>query len=496
MVRCDNCGVKNESDAKYCKNCGNELDGGIQQGSSSGTEAWDGDESKDETGTQVWGTEDKDSGKTPHRRKNKGGTTTPSGTEPHLNLVFIGHVEDGKSTLIGRTLYETGEIPDHVIEECKKEAEKKGQGRFAYAWVTDKVEEERDRGLTIDIKHTPFPSEQYYFTIIDAPGHRDFVNNMIPGTSQADAAVLVVSALEGVMAQTREHTFLAKTFGVDQLVVAVNKIDSTKPEFSQERFIEVRDEVKKLLKSVGYQESEFEIIPTSAFKGHNITKRGNMNWWRGKTFIQAINDLEMPLKPTKKPLRVPIYDVHSITGKGVVTVGRIETGVMKPGDKVTFMPANVTGEVKSMEQHNEEISKGKPGQYVSFNVRGLREAEVERGFVCGPAKSPPKVANTFTARIIVLDHPNAINKGYTPVFHVHTAEFSGEFVELQKKLDPKTGEVKKVNPDFLKNGEAGIIKVKPLQKISLEKIEEFPILGRFAFRMGQTIGAGQVIDIQ
>ncbi len=418
--------------------------------------------------------------------------------KPHLNLVFIGHVDHGKSTLVGRTLFETGEIPDHVIEEYKKEAEEKGKGTFAYAWAMDQLEEERDRGLTIDVMHKRFDTDKFYFTIIDAPGHQDFVKNMITGTSQADAAVLVVAATEGVMAQTREHTFLAKTLGVDQLIVAVNKMDATKPEYSEDRFNEVKDEVSKLLKSVGYQDSQFQVVPTSALKGDNITReRRDIEWWDGKRFLEAINDFNVPEKPINKPLRLPIQDVYSITGIGTVPVGRVETGIMKPGDKVTFMPANATGEVKSIEEHHEEIPKAEPGDNVGFNVRGVGKDDIRRGDVCGPADEPPTVAETFTARIIVLDHPSVVTAGYTPVFHAHTAQVACTFIELQKKLDAKTGEVKEENPDFLKNGEAAVVKVKPTRNLSIERVEEFSELGRFAIRdMGQTVAAGQVIDIE
>ncbi|MBS3782270.1 MAG: translation elongation factor EF-1 subunit alpha [Candidatus Thermoplasmatota archaeon] len=419
--------------------------------------------------------------------------------KPHMNLVFIGHVDHGKSTLVGRTLFETGEIPDHVIEEYKKEAEEKGKGTFAYAWAMDQLDEERDRGLTIDVMHKRFDTDKYYFTIIDAPGHQDFVKNMITGTSQADAAVLVVAAPEGVMAQTREHTFLAKTLGVDQLVVAINKMDATKPEFSEDRFNEVKDEVTKLLKSVGYQDSQFNVIPTSALKGHNITREGEhqIDWWDGEKFLESINGFEVPEKPIDKPLRLPIQDVYSITGIGTVPVGRIETGVMEPGDKVTFMPANATGEVKSIEEHHEEIPKAEPGDNVGFNVRGVGKDDIRRGDVCGPANDPPTVAETFTARIIVLDHPSVVTEGYTPVFHTHTAQVACKFMELQKKLDAKTGEVKEENPDFLKNGEAAVVKVMPTRNLSIERVEEFSELGRFAIRdMGQTVAAGQVIDIE
>jgi len=418
--------------------------------------------------------------------------------KPHLNLVFIGHVDHGKSTLVGRTLFETGAIPEHVIDEYRKKAEEKGKGTFAFAWEMDQLEEERERGLTIDVMHKRFDTDKYYFTIIDAPGHRDFVKNMITGTSQADAAVLVVAAPEGIMAQTREHTFLARTLGVDQLIVAVNKMDATKPEFNEDRFNQVQDEVTKLLQSVGYRDEQYQVVPISALKGHNVTKSSDdIGWWGGDTFLQAINNLSTPEKPINKPLRLPIQDVYTITGIGTVPVGRVETGVMKPGDKVTFMPANVTGEVKSIEQHHEEIPKAEPGDNVGFNVRGVGKNDVRRGNVAGPADDPPTVAETFDARIIVLDHPSVVTAGYTPVFHAHTAQVACTFIELKQKLNPKTGEVVEENPDFLKNGDAAIVKVKPTRNLSLERVEDFPEMGRFAIRdMGQTVAAGQCIEIE
>ncbi len=418
--------------------------------------------------------------------------------KPHLNLVFIGHVDHGKSTLVGRTLFETGAIKEHVIEEYKKKAEEKGKGTFEFAWAMDQLEEERDRGLTIDVMHKRFDTDKYYFTIIDAPGHRDFVKNMITGTSQADAAVLVVAAPEGVMAQTREHTFLARTLGVEQLVVAINKMDDTKPEYSEDRYEEVKDEITELLSSIGYQGDQFDVVPISALKGDNIVENSeNMSWWDGMTFLDGINGLDVPEKPIEKSLRLPIQDVYSITGIGTVPVGRVETGVMEPGDKITFMPADATGEVKSIEQHHEEIPKAEPGDNVGFNVRGVGKDDIRRGDVAGPADDPPTVVDTFDARIIVLDHPSVITEGYTPVFHAHTSQVACKFMELKQKLDRKTGEVVEENPDYLKNGEVAIVTVKPTRNLSLEKVEDFPELGKFAIRdMGQTVAAGQCIEVE
>jgi elongation factor 1-alpha len=416
----------------------------------------------------------------------------------HMNLVFIGHVDHGKSTLVGRMLLDTGHIEQHIIEKYRKEAETKGKGSFEFAWVMDGLKEERERGLTIDVAHKRFDSKNYYFTIIDAPGHRDFVKNMITGTSQADAAVLVVAAPEGVMAQTKEHVFLSKTLGVNQLVIAVNKMDATKPEYSEDRFNEVKEEVTKLIKTVGFKDDQVKFIPVSAFKGDNAVNKGdNLGWWKGLTLLEAIDDFKLPEKPTDIPLRWPIQDVYSITGIGTVPVGRVETGILKTGMNLIFMPSDKTGEVKSIEMHHEEFPQAVPGDNVGVNIRGLSKTDIRRGDVAGTTDSPPTVAKTFIAQLAVLQHPSVIAAGYTPVFHCHTTQVACTFEELQKKLDPKTGQVKEENPQFLKTGDIAIVKVRPTRPIVIEKAKEFPQLGRFAVRdMGQTVAAGMVVDVE
>lgn len=418
--------------------------------------------------------------------------------KPHLNMVFIGHVDHGKSTLIGRLLLDTGHIEPHIIEKFKKEAQEKGKPTFEFAWVMDHLKEERERGLTIDVAHQRFETDKLYFTIIDAPGHRDFVKNMITGTSQADAAVLVVGAAEGRQAQTNEHVFLARTLGVTQLIVGINKMDATKPAYDEGRYNEVKGEVEKLLSSVGYKPADIPFIPISAFVGDNVVeKSGKMDWHDGPTLLEVINAISPPEKPTDKPLRIPIQDVYSITGIGTVPVGRVETGVLKPDTKVAFQPSDKTGEVKSIEMHHETIPRAEPGDNVGFNVRGVARDEIHRGDVCGPVDQPPSVARGFTARIVVLNHPSVITIGYTPVFHAHTAQVACRFEALLQKLDPKTGAVKEENPQFLKTGDAAMVKIVPTRPMAMETFADFPQLGRFAIRdMGQTVAAGQVIEIE
>ncbi|MCL2712831.1 MAG: translation elongation factor EF-1 subunit alpha [Methanomassiliicoccaceae archaeon] len=414
----------------------------------------------------------------------------------HMNLVVIGHVDHGKSTLVGRILLECGGIEPHIIAKYKKEAEEKGKGSFAFAWVMDGLKEERERGVTIDVAHKKFYTDKYYFTIIDAPGHRDFVKNMITGTSQADAAVITCSAVEGPQAQTKEHVFLATTLGVKQIIVAINKMDAVK--YDEAKYKEAVAAMTKIMAMVGIKAENVLFIPVSAFEGDNVKVLSpNMAWYKGKTMIQALDTLVVPAKPTDKPLRLPVQDVYTITGIGTVPVGRIETGILKPNMKVSFQPSNVIGEVKSIEMHHEVLPQALPGDNVGFNVRGVAKNDIKRGDVAGPVDAPPSVAKTFTAQIVVLNHPSVITVGYTPVFHCHTAQVACRFVELVKTIDPKTGQAKETNPQFLKTGDIAIVKVEPSKPMVVETSKEFPQLGRFAIRdMGQTVAAGMCTEVE
>ncbi len=419
--------------------------------------------------------------------------------KPHLNLVFIGHVDHGKSTTVGRILLDTGNIRQEEIDKYRQEAEAKGKATFEFAWVMDELKEERERGVTIDIAHRRFDSAKYYFTIIDAPGHRDFVKNMITGTSQADAAVLVVSAAEGIQEQTREHIFLARTLGVNQIIVAINKMDRQEVQYSEAKYTALKEEVTKLLKNVGFKvDQQVVFVPISAFKDDNINKPSpNMPWFKGPTLLQALDNLVVPPKPTDKPLRLPVQDVFTITGIGTVPVGRVETGKLKVTEKVIFMPSGKSGEVKSIEMHHEAVTEALPGDNVGFNVRGIDKNDIRRGDVVGPVSSPPTVVESFTANIQVLNHPSVITVGYTPVFHAHTAQVACEFTELQARLDPKTGQVAEKDPTSLKTGDAAVVKITPKRPLVLEKYKEFPQLGRFAVRdMGQTVAAGVVVEVK
>ncbi len=415
--------------------------------------------------------------------------------KPHMNLIFIGHVDHGKSTTVGRLLYEAGAVSEQDLNKLKEEAKALGKATFEFAFVMDQLKEERERGVTIDIAHKDFQTQKYYFTIIDAPGHRDFVKNMITGASQADAAVLVCSAQEGVQTQTREHAQLAKILGINQLIVGVNKMDAAG--YDVAKFNATKDQLTSFLKPMGWDVSKILFIPYSALQGDNVkVKSDKMAWYTGPTLLAALDTFTVPSKPTDKPLRLPIQDVYSISGFGTVPVGRVETGVMKPGDQIIIMPAGVKTDVKSIEMHHQQMPKAEPGDNIGFNIKGVDKKDIHRGDVIGPASNPPTVVDEFTAQIVVINHPTAIAPGYSPVFHIHTAQVACTITEISEKKDPKTGQTAQKNPEFIKTGDVAIVKIKPSRPIVIEKYSDFPQLGRFAIRdMGQTVAAGVVLDV-
>ena len=418
--------------------------------------------------------------------------------KPHLNLIFVGHVDHGKSTTVGRLLYDSGIIDEQTLRKLREKAQELGKAGFEFAFVMDQLKEERERGVTIDLAHKKFSTPKYDFTIIDAPGHKDFIKNMITGASQADCGVLVVAASDGVMAQTKEHIWLCKTLGVGQLAVAVNKMDMVN--YDQKKFEEVKAQVSQVLKMVGYKPDQTHFIPISSLKGENIIKKSALiPWYNGPSLIELLDLFKEPEKPTNLPLRLPLKDVYNITGIGTVPVGRVETGIMKVNDKVIVTPARegkgVVGEIKSIEMHHEQIQQAEPGDNIGFSIRGVQKKDIARGDVLGHVDAPPTVVTEFTAQIVVLNHPTVMTVGYTPVFHIHTAQVACQITELVRKLDPATGQTLQEKPDMLKNGDAAIVKVKPAKPLVIEKQADIPHMARFAIRdAGSTVAAGMCID--
>ncbi|PAA70455.1 hypothetical protein BOX15_Mlig017901g1 [Macrostomum lignano] len=441
----------------------------------------------------------------------------------HVNIVVIGHVDSGKSTSTGHLIYKCGGIDKRTIEKYEKEAQELGKGSFKYAWVLDKLKAERERGITIDIALWKFETEKYYVTVIDAPGHRDFIKNMITGTSQADCAVLIIAAGVGEFeagisknGQTREHALLAYTLGVKQMIIGVNKMDSTEPPYSEARYNEIKKEVSAYIKKVGYNPDAVAFVPISGWHGDNmIEESNNMSWFKGwsikrklpgkkeetttegKTLIEALDAIIPPERPTDKPLRLPLQDVYKIGGIGTVPVGRVETGILKPGMVVTFAPQILSTEVKSVEMHHEQLAEAVPGDNVGFNVKNVSVKDIRRGNVCGDSKNdPPKETGDFIAQVIVLNHPGQIQPGYAPVLDCHTAHIACKFSEFLKKIDRRSGKELEDSPKILKSGDAAMIKLIPSKAMCVEPFAQYPPLGRFAVRdMKQTVAVGVIKEV-
>jgi len=437
----------------------------------------------------------------------------------HINVVVIGHVDSGKSTTTGHLIYKCGGIDKRTIEKFEKEAAELGKGSFKYAWVLDKLKAERERGITIDIALWKFETPKYYVTVIDAPGHRDFIKNMITGTSQADCAVLIIAAGTGEFeagiskdGQTREHALLAYTLGVKQLIVAINKMDTTK--WSESRYQEIIKETSSFIKKVGYNPKTVAFVPISGFNGDNmIDVSTNCPWYKGweketkagkstgKTLLEAIDAIDPPSRPTDKPLRLPLQDVYKIGGIGTVPVGRVETGVIKAGMVVTFAPAGVTTEVKSVEMHHEQLVEGLPGDNVGFNVKNVSVKEIRRGNVAGDSKNdPPQAAETFDAQVIVLNHPGQVSDGYAPVLDCHTAHIACKFKSIKQKIDRRTGKALEEKTDdkklIIKSGDAAIVTMEPSKPMCVEAFTDYAPLGRFAVRdMRQTVAVGVIKSV-
>jgi len=420
----------------------------------------------------------------------------------HVNLVVIGHVDSGKSTSTGHLIYKCGGIDKRTIEKFEKEAEEMGKGSFKYAWVLDKLKAERERGITIDIALWKFESEKSVFTIIDAPGHRDFIKNMITGTSQADVAILMIASPTGEFesgwskeGQTREHALLAFTMGVKQMIVCCNKMDAKGADFREERYNEIKAEVSSYLKQVGYKVETVPFIPISGWNGDNMLEPSpNMPWYKGQFLLEALDAIKPPKRPVLKPLRLPLQDVYKISGIGTVPVGRVETGVIKPNMSVQFGPVGTITDVKSVEMHHEQVAEAIPGDNVGFNVKGLSVTDIKRGFVASDAKNVPAMdTEFFQAQVIVMNHPGQIMNGYSPVLDCHTCHIACKFAEIENKMDKRTGKVTEEFPKSIKSGDAAIVKMIPSKPMVVESFNEFPPLGRFAVRdMKQTVAVGVI----
>jgi len=412
-------------------------------------------------------------------------------TQLKINLVIIGHKDHGKSTLIGRLLYDSNAIPEQKLQEVEAELKKAGDEGFRFAFLLDTLEEERRGGLTIDIMQTPFKTKKYLYTIIDCPGHREFIKKMFTGASQADAAVLVVSAKEGIQDQTKQHAFLVKTLGIKQLVVAVNKMDASN--YEEKRFKEICEDLEPILTSLDYK--NVPIVPLSALNGENVFKKSEKSpWYKGRSLIDTLDEtVKPPVSPSDKPLRGCVQDVYDIEEKKII-VCKILTGILEEGKIISFDPSGVTAIVKKIEMFGKEIGKAEPGDSVGLIINNPMGAK--RGEVVSYPLKRARVVKSFVAELILFSDIDARNNNVLTIRY-GTAENKCKIQKILERIDPVNLTVNAEFPEVLESGDVGKILLSPLDPMCMEKYSEFPELGRFVVegRRG-TEAAGIVLETE
>jgi len=444
----------------------------------------------------------------------------------HVSIVVCGHVDAGKSTTTGRLIFELGGIPEREMQKLKDEAEKLGKGSFAFAFYCDTQKEERARGVTIACTTKEFFTPTKHYTVIDAPGHRDFIKNMITGASQADVALLMVPAdgnfttsiAKGdhkageVQGQTRQHAVLINLLGVKQLIVGINKMDCDLAKYSKERYTEIRDEVIHMLTKIGYKkdfiEKETPILPISGWIGDNLLKKSDkMAWWTGQDIViggetihvdTLLDALEKVVKiPPRSPdaiMRTPISGVYKIKGVGDVLTGRVEQGSVKPGDEVVFLPTHTpstscTGKVFTVEMHHKSVERALAGDNVGLNIKGLNKDNMPRVGDVMILKSDNTIGRvkSFVAQVQILNHPGELKVGYCPIGFVRTGRSAVKMSKINWKIGKETGNQKQESPSNLKANEMAEVEFEPQQAFVLDTFKNCEGLGRIAIMEGNSV---------
>ncbi|KAM3855090.1 HBS1-like protein isoform 2-T2 [Vipera latastei] len=398
-----------------------------------------------------------------------------------LNLVVIGHVDAGKSTLMGHLLYLLGNVNKRTMHKYEQESKKAGKASFAYAWVLDETGEERQRGVTMDVGMTKFETKTKIITLMDAPGHKDFIPNMITGAAQADVAVLVVDASRGEFeagfetgGQTREHGLLVRSLGVTQLAVAVNKMD---------------------------QESDVAYIPTSGLGGENLVTKSQTSelakWYTGKCLLEQIDSFKSPQRSVDKPFRLCVSDVFKDQGSGFCVTGKIEAGYVQVGERLLVMPPNETCTVKGIALHEQPVDWAAAGDHVSLTLTGMDIIKINVGCIFCCPKEPIKTCTRFRARVLIFNIEIPITKGFPVLLYFQTVSEPATIRKLLSVLHKSTGEVAKKKPKCLTKGQNALIELQTQRPIALELYKDFKELGRFMLRYGgSTIAAGVVVEIK
>lgn len=428
------------------------------------------------------------------------------GGKPLLNLVVIGHVDAGKSTLMGHLLYLLGNVNKRTMHKYEQESKKAGKASFAYAWVLDETGEERDRGVTMDVGMTKFETDSKVVTLMDAPGHKDFIPNMITGAAQADVAVLVVDASRGEFeagfeagGQTREHALLVRSLGVTQLAVAVNKMDQVN--WQQERFQEIVSKLGHFLKQAGFKDSDVFYIPTSGLSGENLASRSSVSqltsWFSGPSLVEQIDAFKAPQRSVDQPFRLCVSDVFKDQGSGFCVTGKIEAGFIQTGDKILAMPPNETCTVKGISLHDEALDWAAAGDHVSLTVTGMDIIKINVGCVFCDPREPIRVCSRFRARVLLFNIEVPITQGFPVLLHYQTVSEPATIKKLISVLHKSSGEILKKKPKCLTKGMNAVVEVQTQRPVSLELYKDYKELGRFMLRyVGSTIAAGVVTEIK
>lgn len=428
------------------------------------------------------------------------------GGKPLLNLVVIGHVDAGKSTLMGHLLYLLGNVNKRTMHKYEQESKKAGKASFAYAWVLDETGEERDRGVTMDVGMTKFETKSKVVTLMDAPGHKDFIPNMITGAAQADVAVLVVDASRGEFeagfdagGQTREHALLVRSLGVTQLAVAVNKMDQVN--WQEERFQEVTSKLGHFLKQAGFKDLDVFYIPTSGLSGENLTTRSTVSeltsWYSGPSLLEQIDTFKAPQRSVDKPFRLCVSDVFKDQGSGFCVTGKIEAGYIQTGDRILAMPPNETCTVKGITLHDEPLDWAAAGDHVSLTLTGMDIIKINVGCVFCDPKEPIRACTRFRARVLLFNIELPITQGFPVLLHYQTVSEPATIRKLISVLHKSTGEVLKKKPKCLSKGMNALVEIQTQRPVALELYKDYKELGRFMLRyVGSTIAAGVVTEIK
>ncbi|KAH8552207.1 P-loop containing nucleoside triphosphate hydrolase protein [Umbelopsis sp. PMI_123] len=422
----------------------------------------------------------------------------------HLNVVFMGHVDAGKSTMGGNILFLTGMVDKRTMEKYEKEAKEAGRESWYLSWALDTNTEERAKGKTVECGRAYFETDKRRYTILDAPGHKNYVPSMISGASQADVGVLVISARKGEFetgfergGQTREHTMLAKTSGINKLIVVVNKMDDPTVMWDKERYDEIVSKFNPFLKGTGYNpKTDVTWMPVSGFTGANIKERSkDCTWYSGPSLLEYLDNMQTVDRKINAPLMMPVNERYK--DMGTIVVGKVESGRVKKGQSIILMPNKRVCEVTAIFNETEdEVDHAICGDNVRLRLKGIEEDEIANGFVLCDVKKPVKTTNQFEAQLAILEHKNIICAGYTAVLHVHTGIEEITLSALLHLIDKKTGRRTKRPPQFVKQGQKVIARIETAQPICVETFEDYPQLGRFTVRdEGKTIAIGKVTKV-